>query len=190
MELGHSYTLVHDDLPEMDGDEERRGKPSVWKKYGECMAILAGDALQALAFASAAASGRNVAAVVDELSRRAVGVVSGQVGDMRCGGERDVAEVYARKTADLFVAAARTGALSAGARADVVDRLGRFAHSFGMAFQHADDIDDGDSPYSGREAADLAKMHLDEAFAALADLPGPVDGLVAIAESLRAKIAV
>ena len=82
IELLHSYTLVHDDLPSMDNDVERRGKASVWAKFGEANAILAGDALQALAFATAVRSPRNAAAIVAELGRRGVGVVQGQVEDL------------------------------------------------------------------------------------------------------------
>ena len=82
VELLHSYTLIHDDLPAMDNDAERRGKASVWAKFGEANAILAGDALQALAFATAARSPRNVAAIVAELGRRGVGVVQGQIEDL------------------------------------------------------------------------------------------------------------
>ena len=82
IELLHSYTLIHDDLPAMDNDVERRGKASVWAKFGEANAILAGDALQALAFATAVRSPRNAAAIVAELGRRGVGVVQGQVEDL------------------------------------------------------------------------------------------------------------
>ena len=83
IELLHNYTLVHDDLPAMDNDVERRGKPTVWKKFGEANAILAGDALLALAYRVAAKAPRNVAAVVDVLGEMGVGVVMGQVEDIR-----------------------------------------------------------------------------------------------------------
>ena len=133
IELLHSYTLIHDDLPAMDNDVERRGKASVWAKFGEANAILAGDALQALAFATAVRSPRNAAAIVAELGRRGVGVVQGQVEDLVVQGskfqvpgsrikgtEREcsvksgtlnlepgtLSYVYEHKTADLFVAAA------------------------------------------------------------------------------------
>ena len=75
IELLHNYTLVHDDLPAMDNDTERRGRPSVWAKYGEANAILAGDALQALAFKAAAMASRNVGRIVAELAAAGVGVV-------------------------------------------------------------------------------------------------------------------
>ena len=77
IELLHNYTLIHDDLPAMDNDRERRGKPTVWVKFGEANAILAGDALLALAYQVAAKAPRNVAAIVDVLGEKGVGVVRG-----------------------------------------------------------------------------------------------------------------
>ena len=82
IELLHNYTLVHDDLPAMDNDVERRGKPTVWKKFGEANAILVGDALEALAFAAAAKAPRNVPEIVATLGRYGLGVVAGQVEDI------------------------------------------------------------------------------------------------------------
>ena len=82
IELLHNYTLVHDDLPAMDNDAERRGQPTVWKKFGEANAILAGDALQALAYGTAAKAPRNVSAIVAALGLRGLGVVQGQVEDI------------------------------------------------------------------------------------------------------------
>jgi len=73
IELLHNYTLVHDDLPAMDDDVERRGQPTVWKKYGEANAILVGDALQALAFRALAYAPRNISAIVAELGVAGVG---------------------------------------------------------------------------------------------------------------------
>ena len=77
IELLHNYTLVHDDLPAMDNDRERRGKPTVWAKYGQANAILAGDALLALAYRTAARAPRNVVQIIDELGEKGVGVVEG-----------------------------------------------------------------------------------------------------------------
>ena len=82
IEILHNYTLVHDDLPAMDNDTERRGKPTVWAKFGEANAILAGDALLALAYRVAAKAPRNVAAIIDVLGEKGVGVVQGQVEDV------------------------------------------------------------------------------------------------------------
>ena len=82
IELLHSYTLVHDDLPSMDNDTARRGRPSVWAKYGEATAVLAGDALQALAFQTAARAPRHVDKILAALGEAAVGVVRGQAEEL------------------------------------------------------------------------------------------------------------
>ena len=100
IELLHNYTLVHDDLPAMDNDVERRGQPTVWKKFGAANAILAGDALQALAFASAAKTPRNAGAVVAELAAAGVGVVQGQVEDLKREGGGSGAAATSRSFAD------------------------------------------------------------------------------------------
>ena len=137
VELLHSYTLVHDDLPAMDNDAERRGKPSVWAKFGEANAILAGDALQALAFVALAKTPVSCpgvrAGLLSILGEAAVGVVRGQAAEL--SGSKDVAYVYGHKTADLFVAAARMGATAGGGTAAQVERLGTFALHLGLAFQ-------------------------------------------------------
>ena len=100
IEIIHNYTLLHDDLPAMDNDVERRGKPTVWKKFGEANAILAGDAMIPLAFAAALKAPRNGAEIACSLARAAYGVVCGQVEDVADG--KDAAYVYEHKTADLF----------------------------------------------------------------------------------------
>ena len=182
IELLHNYTLVHDDLPAMDNDEMRRGKPSVWAKFGEADAILAGDALQARAFAVAARTPRAADAVVAALAEAAYGVVAGQVEDV--AGSRDIPFVYAHKTADLFVAAAVMGGLAGGGSDDDIRRLRTFAFNLGMAFQYQDDLLDGDSPYGREKTADLAKEATDAALAALAGLPGDTKPLSSIASGL------
>ena len=125
IELLHNYTLVHDDLPAMDNDTERRGKPTVWTKYGEANAILAGDALQALAFAAAAKTPRNASAVVAALGAAALGVVQGQVEDI--AATKDVPYIYTHKTADLFIAAATMGGYAGGGTDDDISPRRRFA---------------------------------------------------------------
>ena len=187
IELLHNYTLVHDDLPAMDNDVERRGKPTVWKKYGEANAILVADALQALAFGTAAKAPRNAAAIVAELAEKGVGVVRGQVVDI----VRDVARrdfIYEHKTADLFIAAARMGALAAGAEAEVVSRLGSFALDLGLAFQLEDDLLDGDGLY-GNETAGRVRDCTDRAIASLEGLPGDVSVLRALTAKLVGRKA-
>ena len=132
VELLHSYTLVHDDLPAMDNDAERRGRPSVWAKFGEANAILAGDALQALAFtALAQAPERRPGARAQMLAffaDCALGVVRGQVEDI-ASGAKDVPFIYEHKTADLFMAAAVTGALAGGGDDASVEKLRLFAYA-------------------------------------------------------------
>lgn len=184
IELLHNYTLVHDDLPAMDNDVERRGQPTVWKKFGEAEAILVGDALQALAFRSLARSPRNVAALIAELGAGGVGVVQGQVEDI--AATKDVDFIYTHKTADLFVAAAVMGGLAAGGTDADVARLRCFALNLGLAFQYEDDLLDGDSPYSREKTEALAKSTTDAATAALAGLPGDTS----ILRELAAKLLV
>ena len=187
IELLHNYTLVHDDLPAMDNDVERRGKPTVWKKFGEANAILAGDALLALAYRVAAKSPRNVPAVVDVLGEMGVGVVMGQVEDLRLarGAAAEVVDfVYRHKTADLFVAAAKMGALAGGGDAASVSRLGDFALALGLAFQYEDDLLDGDGPRPADETRRLVDEYTAKALAALEGLPGDASFLRGLARSL------
>ena len=192
IEVLHSFTLVHDDLPAMDNDTVRRGKASVWAKFGEANAILAGDALQALAFDLAARSPRNAAAVVAELATRAVGVVRGQVEDLALarggGASADMVDfVYEHKTADLFMASAVMGALAAGAAEEHVERLRRFALKLGLAFQYEDDLLDGDSPYARDVTERLVRETTAAAIEALKGLPGDTSFLASLAERLARR---
>lgn len=188
IELLHSYTIVHDDLPSMDNDEMRRGQPSVWAKFGEANAILAGDALQALAFAAAARSPRNADRIVSVLGEAAVGVVRGQVEDIS-GDRADIDFIYRHKTADLFVAAAAMGAYAGGGSAVDVERLRTYALNLGLAFQFEDDLLDGDSPYpkaeTERKIADMTAT----ALAALDGLPGDAKPLSSLAAGLVGRVA-
>ena len=202
IELLHNYTLVHDDLPAMDNDTERRGQPTVWTKFGEANAILAGDALQALAFASAAKVPRNAGAVVAELAAAGVGVVQGQVEDLKREAGRDgagmdgdsgvpgplpaelVPFVYLHKTGDLFIAAAAMGAWAAGATDAQVAQLKDYARNLGLAFQYEDDLLDGDSPWPREETERAVRDATDAAIAALEGLPGDTSFLQSLAERL------
>ena len=197
IELLHNYTLVHDDLPAMDNDTERRGKPSVWAKFGEANAILAGDALQALAFKAAANAPRNVAEIVAALGAAGVGVVQGQVEDLKreggtygaSGGPAPVPVeivdfVYTHKTADLFVAAATMGGYAGGGDASSVGKLRTFALNLGLAFQYEDDLLDGDSPFPREKTESLVHETTAAAIAALAGLPGDTSFLRALAQKL------
>ena len=195
IELLHNYTLVHDDLPAMDNDMERRGKPTVWTKFGEANAILVGDALQALAFETAANAPRNVAGIVAALGAAGVGVVQGQVEDIAIPGAQgadvpsvsdvpDVPYIYLHKTADLFVASAAMGALAGGGGAASVEKLCTFALNLGLAFQYEDDLLDGDSPYSREKTESLVRETTAAAIAALEGLPGDTSFLKELAEKL------
>ena len=192
IELLHNYTLVHDDLPAMDNDTERRGKPTVWTKFGEANAILVGDALQALAFEAAANAPRNVAEIIAALGAAGVGVVQGQVEDIAracaLGSDvpsvPDVSFIYTHKTADLFVAAATMGGYAGGGDAASVEKLRTFALNLGLAFQYEDDLLDGDSPYSREKTEALVRETTAASIAALAGLPGDTSFLKALAEKL------
>ena len=197
IELLHNYTLVHDDLPAMDNDMERRGKPTVWTKFGEANAILVGDALQALAFEAAANAPRNVAEIIAALGAAGVGVVQGQVEDLKRESGTDgtsggpaplpmdlVNFVYTHKTADLFVAAATMGGYAGGGDAASVEKLRTFALNLGLAFQYEDDLLDGDSPYSREKTEALVRETTAASIAALAGLPGDTSFLKALAEKL------
>mgnify|MGYP000963243874 CR=1 FL=1 len=148
LEMVHTYSLIHDDLPAMDDDDLRRGKPSSHKVFGEATAILAGDALLTHAF-SVAAKGvhedpqRRLAAVA-ELAKAAgpVGMVAGQAMDIEQGKKdaSSVNDIHRCKTGALIKAAVRIGAIISGAGARVIHGLTQYADSLGLAYQIADDI--------------------------------------------------
>ena len=197
IELLHNYTLIHDDLPAMDNDRERRGKPTVWVKFGEANAILAGDALLALAYQVAAKAPRNVAAIVDVLGEKGVGVVEGQVEDVEaersrgssCSSSSRIDFIYTHKTADLFIAAAAMGGLAGGGSAADVAALKEFALNLGLAFQYEDDLLDGDSPYSKEKTEALVSETTAAAVAALDRLPGDTAFLRELAQKLIGRKA-
>ena len=144
VELMHTYSLVHDDLPCMDDDDLRRGRATCHKVYGEGMAVLCGDALLTEAFAVIAKSGD--AGMVAELaltggSRKLIG---GQVLDLEGEGKalslEELVRIHEAKTAALLTASVRLGAMSAGAGAAELAALTKFGHALGLAFQVIDDI--------------------------------------------------
>jgi geranylgeranyl diphosphate synthase, type II len=150
IEFIHTYSLIHDDLPALDNDDLRRGKPTSHKKFGESTAILAGDALLTLAFESIAAapvSAERRVAMVTEIASAAGtvnGMVGGQVADLESEGKQVGPEtleyIHRSKTAALIRASATSGALCAGATPEDVARLRRFGETIGWAFQVTDDI--------------------------------------------------
>jgi geranylgeranyl diphosphate synthase type II len=200
VELVHTYSLIHDDLPAMDDDDFRRGRPTSHKKFGEAIAILAGDALCAEAF--------RVADVVFELARAsgAVGMVGGQVIDIESTGKRisveELETLHRAKTGELLLVAVRAGAHMGGADQEAMERLTTYGRALGLAFQIVDDVLDitsdlstlGKDPGSDREAGkttfvDLlgidgarARAHavMDEGIVALAPFGARADALRAL----------
>jgi len=148
VELVHCYSLVHDDLPAMDDDELRRGRPTVHVKYGEAMAILTGDALLTRAFEILAEMPEKTVAaqLAAELAAGAgpAGMIAGQVADMAlCDvpeGEAGRRYIHVRKTAALIRAAIRMGAICAGADEGALEALTDFAVKLGLTFQITDDL--------------------------------------------------
>ena len=174
VELIHTYSLVHDDLPCMDDDDLRRGRPTVHVAYDEATAVLAGDALQSEAFAvlaeAAMVEPARLLFVVGRLARAigAEGLVGGQQDDLafeaetskggpvgRSGGDHlRLASIHERKTAALFQAAIVGGAVLGGANHEACERLEVFGRDVGIAFQIADDLLDANSD----EAASILRL--------------------------------
>jgi geranylgeranyl pyrophosphate synthase len=173
VEIIHAYSLVHDDLPAMDDDDLRRGLPTCHVRYGDATAILAGDALQALAFAIladdalAATTPARLVEMVRVLAAAcgSSGMAGGQALDLAAVGRRlDAAELermHVHKTGALIRASVRLGALAAGLRDTArLDALERYGHAVGLAFQIRDDILDieGETTVIGKQqGADLAR---------------------------------
>jgi len=150
IEFIHTYSLIHDDLPALDNDDLRRGKPTCHKKFGEAIAILAGDALLTLAFETIGEAPVDAALRVKMLVEVASaagtvnGMVGGQVADLEAEGKGVGPEmleyIHRSKTAALIRAAITAGAISAGAAQEDVAKLRHFGETIGWAFQVTDDI--------------------------------------------------
>ena len=152
MEMVHTMSLIHDDLPAMDNDDFRRGKSTNHKVYGDDIAILAGDALLAYAFEFIAENTKGVTAerilkVIAHLGHAvaATGLVGGQVVDLECEGKQDITAetltfIHIHKTAALLESCVICGALLAGANDTDIMRLSTYANNIGLAFQIIDDI--------------------------------------------------
>jgi len=146
VELMHTYSLVHDDLPCMDDDDLRRGRPTCHKVYGEAMAVLCGDALLTESFAVLAKSKSRVGEMIAELasaggSRKLIG---GQVLDLEGEGKslslEELIRIHGSKTAALLTASVRLGAMSADVDETKLAALTKFGRALGLAFQIIDDI--------------------------------------------------
>ena len=150
VEMIHTYSLIHDDLPSMDNDDFRRGRPTNHKVFGEAMAILAGDALLTDAFMLAStaqlADPKDMAFAIGTLAECAgsMGMVGGQVLDINSEerelNEQEVIDIQTRKTGALINAACVLGAIAGGATEEQIDAAAQFAAGIGMAFQIRDDM--------------------------------------------------
>jgi len=144
LELVHTYSLIHDDLPCMDDDDLRRGIPTLHKQFDEATAVLAGDALHDLAFKLLARSG--LAEVVSELAMGigTYGMLGGQMADIEAEGKQvnldDVKFIHMLKTAALIRSSVRIGAMLAGASGETLAKLTDYGEKIGLAFQIVDDM--------------------------------------------------
>ncbi len=203
IELLHSYTLVHDDLPAMDNDTLRRGEPTVWAKYGEGTAILVGDYLQAMAFEQLNDCA-NAADLYAQFSLAAKKVVCGQIADIaatKIPSEKWNQEllnyVYLNKTACLIATACAMGGIVADVPHNVLQVLFEYGAVIGMTFQYVDDLLDAEQAKEGNELSALAVEGNDEAelqgtitfltmraSALLRTLPGDVEPLARFTNAL------
>lgn len=216
IELIHCYSLVHDDLPALDNDDFRRGKPSCHKRFGEATALLAGDALLTEAFfiMSDPKIGRligndRLAKVVREISEAAGsrGMVAGQSRELEIGNTgltaSDLEQLDRLKTGALITVAARAGAIIAGASGRDLDRITLYAQCLGLAFQITDDILDAHeledcaaknkavvnylSVAESGQAADRVRVLLDECLKELQPYGPAAEPLRALAQYLSAR---
>ncbi len=172
LEMIHTYSLIHDDLPAMDDDDFRRGVPTNHKVYGEAIAVLAGDALltEAFEFLAASADDGVAAEKVIEVIRIMVkaagyrGMIGGQVIDLECENRKvDLATVeymHIHKTGALLSASLEIGAILGGGDSSLINSMRNFGHHFGLAFQITDDLLDveGDAAVMGKKpGSDAAK---------------------------------
>ncbi len=172
LELIHTYSLIHDDLPALDNDDLRRGRPTCHKVFGDAMAILAGDSLLTLAFEVLARlehiDGDRRIRLVEELARASGtvgGMIGGQVNDIQGEGKEPTAplleSIHRAKTGALLRASVRIGAIYAGATKQQLDALTRFGEHAGLAFQIVDDVLDVEQPSEklGKTAGKDAQQH-------------------------------
>ncbi|MGE5552779.1 MAG: polyprenyl synthetase family protein [Betaproteobacteria bacterium] len=180
VELVHAYSLIHDDLPCMDDDDWRRGRPSTHRVFGEAIALLAGDALLTLAFEVLAAGSvrvglpsERVLTAVKELAAAAgsLGMAGGQaddlLGERRSIGFLELESIHRRKTGALIRVSARLGAILSGARPEALAALTTYGEAVGLAFQITDDLLDVEG-----EAAKTGKAVRKDAARAKATYPG------------------
>ena len=175
LEMIHTYSLIHDDLPAIDNDDYRRGKPTCHKVFGEAIAILAGDGLLTEAFRlmtnqpakdHSSSDGGLVLDLINEVAQAAgvLGMVGGQVVDVESEGKAvdlpTVQYIHSHKTGAMILASVRVGAKLGGAKGEILKALTRYGESLGLAFQIADDIlnVEGEAALMGKKTgSDLSK---------------------------------
>jgi geranylgeranyl diphosphate synthase type II len=188
VELVHSFSLVHDDLPALDDDRERRGAPSVWAQFGEATAILAGDAL--LAEALRLALTYPTGAVARELVDATLRMIGGQQLDLEGGAPLD--RLHSLKTGALFSASVMCGLWAAEVPLDEHPPWRAFAAELGLLFQIVDDLLDGDG-YVLEVGEDGARRLADEAAergrVRLAEIDADTDVLLELADGLAVRTA-
>ena len=215
-EFIHAFSLVHDDLPALDNDDLRRGRPTTHKAFGEALAILAGDGLQSLAIEVALRSPIAPERVATEVARACTDMISGQVYDTLAGfpdgcvslPER-LALIHRNKTGALLRGACRVGAIAAGAPEGTIDRLTRYGEAMGHMFQVVDDILDetessqtlgksagkdkaqGKTTYPAVHGLERSRAFVqelrEEALSALSGLDSAADPLRSMARSLATR---
>jgi geranylgeranyl diphosphate synthase, type II len=189
VELVHTFSLVHDDLPALDDDDVRRARPSTHVRFGEAVAILTGDALLAQAFRLALSYGRPE--IADELADATLKMIRGQYLDI-AGGARQPEELHELKTASLFGAATACALHIAELNEQSRAPWRAFAHEFGLLFQVVDDIVDGDGVVlrlGAAEARSLAAERESRALAALQEIQGDTSVLAELLAGLSAHAA-
>jgi geranylgeranyl diphosphate synthase type II len=215
VEMIHAFSLVHDDLPAMDDDDLRRGRPTTHVRFGEAAAILAGDALMSLAYREilrAPVDPPGPARLSAELAEATTAMIAGQTDDTLGAGEpslETLRQIHVRKTGALLRACCRMGGISAGASAEALDALTRCGDALGLAYQIADDLldveqtaealgkrtgkdaDRGKLTYPGvlgveASRAELDRLH-DEAIEALTPLGAPAEALRELCRALRRR---
>ncbi len=215
LEFMHAFSLVHDDLPGLDNDDLRRGRPTLHRATSEAMAILAGDALHALAFREVLAAGEHGGALASELADATLAMIGGQVYDTLGGFEPTLPDtervrlIHVNKTGALIRAACRMGAISANQFGPALQRFSEVGEALGLMFQIVDDVIDvtQSSDHAGKKTgkdADAGKLTYpgvlgleasireierlrSQALGLLADLPPRADGLRALCNHLAAR---
>ena len=189
LELVHCFSLVHDDLPALDGDEERRGQPSTWKQFGEAVGVLAGDALLAEAFRLALSY--PTPHVGRELAQATLGMIGGQYLDIT-GTAPDEVTLHKLKTGCLFAASVGLALWVAGVPEPEQRRWRAFGDELGLLFQIVDDILDGDGyvlVHGAEGARRLADGAAERAQTCLAEVDADTSVLEEIVDGLKARTA-